>query len=63
MFDLLKKWPLQEPYNDIFYTVKESFKLNQVGYAETESKLLATKIRSMASDWEALLISQKLSKS
>ena len=38
MFDLLEKGPLQELYNVIFYTVKGSFKLNQVGYAERESK-------------------------
>ena len=29
MFDLLKKRPLQELYNVIFYTVKESFKLTK----------------------------------
>ena len=50
MFDLLKKGPLQEFHNVIFYIVIGSFKLNQAGYAETESKQLATKIWSMAND-------------
>ena len=54
MFDLLEKETLQEFYNVVFYTAKGSFKLNQVGYAETESKQLATKIWSIANDWKAL---------
>ena len=40
MFDLLKKEPLQELYNDIFYIVKGSFKLNQAACEETELKQL-----------------------
>ena len=40
MFDLLKKEPLQELYNVIFYIVKGSFKLNQAVYEETELKQL-----------------------
>ena len=60
MFDLLEIGNLQELYNVIFYIVKGSFKLNQMGYAETESKQLATKIWSMANDWEALLIPQEI---
>ena len=60
MFDLLKKGPLQELHNVIFYIAIGSFKLNQAGYAETESKQLATKIWSMANDWDALLYLQKI---
>ena len=60
MFDLLEKEPLQGLYNVIFNTVKGSCKLNQAGYAEKESKQLATKVWSMANDWEALLIPQKI---
>ena len=48
MFDLLKKGLLQEPDNVIFYTVKDSFKLNQARYEEAESKQLAAKMWSMA---------------
>ena len=44
MFDLLKKGLLQEPDNVIFYTVKDSFKLNQARYEEAESKQLAAKM-------------------
>ena len=54
MFDLLEKGPLQEFYNVVFYTANGSFKLKQVGYAETESKQLPTKIWSIANDWKAL---------
>ena len=50
MFDLSKKGPLQELHNVIFYIVIGSFKLKQAGYAETESKQLATKFWSMAND-------------
>ena len=60
MFNLLEKGPLQELYNIVFYTVKGIFKLNQVGYAETKSKHLATKISSMANGWKALLIRQRI---
>ena len=48
MFDLLKKGLLQKPDNVIFYTVKDSFKLNQARYEEAESKQLAAKMWSMA---------------
>ena len=54
------KGHLQEPYNAIFYNGKGSFKLNQVRYEEVESKQLATKIWSMANDWESLFIAQKI---
>ena len=57
MFDLLEKGPLQGLYNVIFY--KENFKHNQAGFTKTESKQLATKIWSMANDWEVLLMPQK----
>ena len=60
MFDLLKQGPLQELHNVIFYSAKGSFKPNQAGYAETESKQLATKIWSMAYDWNALLFPQEI---
>ena len=56
----LEKELLQEFCNVIFYNVKGSFKLNQMGYAETESKQLASKIWSMVSEWEVLLIPQKV---
>ena len=55
MFDLLKRGPLLELYNVVFYIVKESFKSNHAGCAETELKQIATKIWSIyGNDWEAL---------
>ena len=36
------------------------FKPNQAEYVETESKQLATKIWSMANDWDALFFPQKV---
>ena len=62
MFDLLENGPLQELCNVIFHTIKGIFKLNHAGYAEKESKQLATKMTSMLNDWEALLIPQKIPK-
>ena len=59
IFDLLKKGLLQGPDNVIFYTVKDIFKLNQARCEEAKSKQLATKIWSMANDWQALLLPQK----
>ena len=44
IFNLLQKVPFHIPYNVIFYTVKNRFKLIRAGYEETESKQLATKI-------------------
>ena len=58
--DLLEKGLLQELCNVIFYNVKGSFKLNQMGYAETESKQLASKIWPMVHEWEVLLVPQKV---
>ena len=56
----LEKELLQEVCNVIFHNVKGSFKLNQMGYAETESKQLASKIWSMVNEWVVLLIPQKV---
>ena len=62
MFDLLEKGHLQELYNVNFYSIKGTFKLNHAGYAEIESKHLATKVWSICNDWEALLFPRKYSR-
>ena len=45
-------------YNAIHYTLSDSAKLNEYGYAETSSHLRAIKIWSLASDWEALAMQE-----
>ena len=62
MFDLLEKGHLQELYNVNFYSIKGTLKLNHAGYAEIESKHLATKVWSICNDWEALLFPRKYSR-
>ena len=57
----MKKYPyLAKQLKRNVYSAKGSFKPNQAGYAETESKQLATKIWSMAYDWNALLFPQEI---
>eukprot|EP00795_Rhopilema_esculentum_P009663 gene9663-17422_t len=46
---------LQDIYNMIYATVDKNYKINQYGYAMTRSKPMATKVWSLASDWEVLL--------
>ena len=53
--DLLDRGPLQSLYNAIYYTMHDSAKKNEYGYAITNSHLEAIKIWSLSSDWESLL--------
>eukprot|EP00794_Sanderia_malayensis_P012974 gene12974-14308_t len=50
----LDEGPLPELYNAIFYSMHDSATINEYGYAAT-SRVKATKIWSLASDWESLL--------
>eukprot|EP00794_Sanderia_malayensis_P016277 gene16277-17916_t len=50
----LDEGPLPELYNAIFYSMHDSATINEYGYAVT-SRVKATKIWSLASDWESLL--------
>ena len=54
--------PLPELYNVIYATMYEHFSLNEHGYAKTDSSNIATKIWSIALDWESLISRQKNSK-
>ena len=59
------EWPLSpkfenetsinELYNAIYLTLYPTCKLNNFGYAITESISIANKIWSIASDWSALI--------
>ncbi len=50
----LDEGPLPELYNTIFYSKHDRATINEYGYAVT-SRVKATKIWSLASDWESLL--------
>ena len=66
---LEKKWPLTpdemieafdsgpspDLYNAIYYSLHDSGETNAFGYVHTNSRLLATRIWSLASDWESLV--------
>ena len=52
----INKGPMCVLYNAIFLTLHDTMKKNEHGYAGTESKALATKIVSLAFDWESLLL-------
>ena len=50
-----------ELYNPIYTTINPSFKVHSTGYAVTPSHQSATKIWSIASDWEHLVTKKKTS--
>ena len=54
--------PLPELYNVIYATMYPNFSLNEHGYAKTQSSNIATKIWSIALDWESLVSRQKNAK-
>eukprot|EP00795_Rhopilema_esculentum_P000574 gene574-10262_t len=54
----LDRGPLPEIYNAIFYTLKDYGEKNEYGYNKTISRVRATKIWSLASDWEHLITKQ-----
>ena len=47
--------PLPDLYNIIYATIDPTFKINEYGYAATRSNPIATKVWSVAADWEALV--------
>eukprot|EP00794_Sanderia_malayensis_P001897 gene1897-2154_t len=62
VLEMLDTGPLQEIYNVVFASIDPSFQVNKYGYAVTKSRSTATKIWSIASDWQALLVKDKLAK-
>ena len=57
----LDSGPLPDLYNIIYATIDPNFKINKYGYSVTRSDQMATKVWSVASDWEALLTQGKKS--
>ena len=57
----LDSGPLPDLYNIIYATIDPNFKINNYGYSVTRSDQMATKVWSVASDWEALLTQGKKS--
>ena len=54
----LDSGPLPELYNAIYFSIYERGKINQYGYVET-SDVKASKIWSLASDWESMITKQR----
>ena len=54
----LDSGPLPDLYNTIYYSIHDRRKLNEYGYIET-SQTEATKIWSIASDWESLVTKKR----
>ena len=52
------KLPAQDLYNLVYATIDPSYKVNDYGYAITSSRPRATKVWSIASDWESLVLQQ-----
>ena len=55
LLEVMDKGPIPELFNAIYYTMHDSGKVNEFGYAETQSHNAATKIWSLASDWTSLV--------
>ncbi len=53
--DRFKDGPLPELYNVIYATMYQSLSINEHGYAKTDSNNIATKIWSIALDWQTLI--------
>ena len=51
----LYRVPMKDLYNVIYWTVKDSCRLNEFSFAETSSKSLATKIWSLAFEWQSVI--------
>ena len=62
LVDMLDRGPMQELYNVIYASIYTSeYQLNESGYTVTSSNNMATKIWSLASDWESLIRKRKFS--
>ena len=59
LIEMLDRGPLKEIYNVIYASINPAYKVNEYGYAITRSRPVATKIWSMASDWESLLTKER----
>ena len=59
LIERLDEGPMSELYNIIFATIQPEFTLTETGYAKTHSRLLATKIWALSSDWESLIKKNK----
>ena len=55
MLQEINRGPPQVLYNAIYSTLEDTCKKNSFGYFATESQLKATKIWSLACDWESLI--------
>ena len=55
----LQQGPMQDLYNLIYGSFDPNYKINEHGYAVTRSRRTATKVWSMASDWEIFLMPKK----
>ena len=53
--DEICRGPLKDLYNVIYLTIKDGCQINDFGYAGTDSRTLATKIWSLAFDWQSLI--------
>ena len=62
LIEMLDRSPLKEIYNVIYASINPSYKVNEYGYAITRSRPVATKIWSMASDWESLSTKERTAK-
>ena len=62
LLDQLDEGPLKELYNVIYLTIRPTCNTNNYGYAITNSTNLATKIWSLANDWESLITGIKNAK-
>ena len=63
LIDMLDRGPMQELYNVIYASIYTSeYQLNESAYAVTSSNNMATKIWSLASDWESLITKENLTK-
>lgn len=64
LIGMLDMGPLNEIYNVIYASINPAYKLNEYGYGYviTRSRQIATKIWSMASDWESLLTKERTAK-
>lgn len=55
LLDRFKDGPLPDLYNAIYATMYSRFSVNEHGYAKTDSSNIATKIWSLALDWQSLI--------
>ena len=58
VIERLGSGPAQDLYNLVYATIDPSYKVNDYGYAILSSRPRATKVWSIASDWESLVLQQ-----